>query len=387
MIGMIRRGAAKIFVCVLAGAAVCAVAQKPASVPVFVSGAEGYKCYRIPAIVKTPDGALMAFAEARRNSCSDFGDVSIVLRISVDGGLTWGPMSTAASNGALQAGNPTPIVDILDRRYPKGRVLLLYETGNATEADVREGKGERRIWMQTTVDDGRTWSKAVDITGGTKAASWRAYGTGPGHGLLLTGGPHKGRIVVGAYHSEGAAQYDSHDYAAHIIFSDDHGKTWRRGATLQVPGSNESTVAQRSDGTVVMNSRDETGATPARIISIGKYGRAQWDEVHVAHDLPDPKCEGSMIAYRDKKGWLWLLFSNSGSGVLGKRENLTVSVSSDGGKTWPSHTVLYAGPAAYSDIVLMGNDQLGVLWESADQHGIVFLTHPIKPLLSQFDGR
>lgn len=361
-------------------AAVGVRAQQPVSTPVFVNGTEGYQCFRIPAIVRARDGALMAFAEARRHNCGDFGDVSIVLRVSRDDGATWSAMTTVASNGSLQAGNPVPIVDMLDRHFPKGRILLLYQTGNDTEVNVRQGKGERRIWIESTTDDGATWSAATDITAQTKLPEWRAYGTGPGHGLELAMGPHKGRIVVGSYHSEGGPQSNSHDYAAHSIYSDDHGSTWHIGASVAVPGSNESTTAQRADGAVVMNSRDESGDSLARVVSISKDGGAHWDSTAIAKDLPDPRCEGSMIAYARSKKDMVLLFSNADGGKLGVRRNLTISISRDGGLTWPKHTVLYAGPAAYSDLVLLG-DRLGVLWESADQHGIVFLTTPVAPLL------
>jgi sialidase-1 len=362
-----------------AGACLGMAGQRPASVPVFVNGTQGYRCFRIPAIVRAPDGALLAFAEARRGNCDDFGDVSIVLRVSHDRGATWGAMSTVASNGSLQAGNPSPVVDALDRRYKKGRVLLIYETGDATENNVRQGSGERRVWMKTTSDDGASWSNAADITAETRLPSWRAYGTGPGHGLLLTSGSHAGRIVIGAYHSQGGPQPNGHDYAAHAIYSDDHGATWHIGASVAVPGSNESSAAQRADGAVVINSRDESGESLARVISISKDGGAHWDSSTVARDLPDPKCEGSMIAVGTGKKQR-LLFSNADGGRLGVRRNLTVSVSRDGGLTWPKHTVLYAGPAAYSDLVIFGG-RVGVLWESADEHGIVFLAEPLAPLL------
>ena len=66
-------------------------------IPVFTAGEEGYACYRIPAIVTTLEGTLLAFAEARRKNCGDAGDIDLVLKRSTNGGKTW------------QLGGTTPI--------------------------------------------------------------------------------------------------------------------------------------------------------------------------------------------------------------------------------------------------------------------------------------
>jgi sialidase-1 len=353
--------------------------QSPADlVPIFANGTEGYTCFRIPAIVRTPGGRLLAFAEARRDGCSDFGNVRIVMRRSRNGGKTWGPLETVAENGSLQAGNAAPVVDTMDLRYPHGRVFLVYSTGDAPESAVMQGKGTRRVWFRTSVDDGATWAAPVEITASVKLSSWRAYASGPGHALQLTEGPHAGRIVFAANHSEGPSQAGGRSYQAHTFFSDDHGSTWRLGATVAAPGSNESTAAEGPGGTVVMNSRDQSGSH-ARILSISRDGSGHWDSTFVAQDLPDPTCEGSMIGYEVAKDRRVLLFSNAGD--RRERWNLTISVSMDGGRSWPRHTVLYAGPAAYSDIVALPQGRLGVLWERGDECGIVFLMRSVKSLL------
>ena len=225
-------------------------------VPIFANGADGYTCYRIPAIVQTRDGTLLAFAEARLNSCSDFGNVRIVMRSSHNSGKTWSALETVAENGTLQADNAAPVVDTLDPQYPHGRIFLIYSTGDAPESAVLQGKGTRRVWYRTSVDDGSTWTAPVEITTSVKLPLWRDYATGPGHALQLTEGAHAGRIVVAAYHSEGSPQPTGRSYQANTFFSDDHGHSWRLGATVAAPGSNESTVAQSDGGAVVMNSRD-----------------------------------------------------------------------------------------------------------------------------------
>lgn len=354
-----------------------AATVRGAFTPVFTNGNDGYKCFRIPAIVATPDGALLAFAEGRRNGCNDFGNIQIVMRISRNQGKTWGPLEIIARNSDLQTGNPVPVVDTMDNRYPKGRVLLVYNTGNASETAVREGKGTRRVWYVASTDDGETWSAPVEITSSVKLPTWRSYATGPGHGLLLHNGSHTGRIVIAANHSEAGA-HSASETMAHAFFSDDHGSTWHLGDTLDVPGSNESTAAEADDGAVVMNSRDQSGSSHARIIAISNNGAAGWNRHFIAHDLPDPICQGSMLRYAPKKGKPALLFSNAGSTT--DRVNLTISVSRDGGLTWPRHTLIYTGPSAYSDIVLMRHGKVGILWEHGSDSGIGFTTRKIKSL-------
>ncbi len=378
-----RRDAILYVLCVasiFAGGSVHALPERnPASLtPIFANGTEGYACFRIPAIVRTPDGALLAFAEARRKSCADFGDVRIVMRRSRNGGKRWSALETVAENGTLQADNAVPVVDTMDPRYPRGRVFLIYSTGDAPEPAVVKGNGTRRVWDRTSVNDGATWAAPIEITASVKRPSWRAYATGPGHALQLAVGPHAGRIIVAAYHSAGPPYPEGLAYEANTFFSDNHGRTWRLGATVAWPGSNESTAAQRADGAVVMNSRDQSRKSGGRVISISTDGSERWNVTFAAPDLPDPVCEGSMVSYAFKNVHV-LLFSNAGNTT--ERRDLTISVSRDGGRTWPKHTVLYAGPAAYSDIVVMKKGRLGILWERSDEGGIAFMVRPITPLL------
>ena len=165
-------------------------------IPVYTSGTDGHKSYRIPAIIRSPGGELLAFAEGRVNGSDDFGNIEIVLKRSLDLGKTWGPMTVIANNGKLQAGNPAPVVDLLDPRYPKGRIFLFYNTGNKSESEVRNGNGIREIWYKTSTDNGNSWSEPVNITLQVHkpnqpginqayhfAEDWRSYANTPGHAL------------------------------------------------------------------------------------------------------------------------------------------------------------------------------------------------------------
>ena len=196
---------------------VSATAQQ--KIPVFVSGREGHKSYRIPAIIKLPNNDLLAFCEGRVHGSGDFGDIDIVMKRSNDNGKTWGPMKTIVDADSLQAGNPAPVLDITDIAYPKGRIFLFYNTGNKPEGDIRRGKGIREVWYKTSADGGITWSDPVNITTQVHrpkqplinpaynfSADWRSYANTPGHALQFLSGKYRGRIYVAANHSEGDAK-------------------------------------------------------------------------------------------------------------------------------------------------------------------------------------
>ena len=97
-------------------------------VPVFISGTDGFKSFRIPAIIRAPDGSLLAFCEGRLNGSGDFGNIKIVMKRSRDNGETWGQIQTVATNDTLQTDNAAPVVDMADPAYPKGRIFLFYNT-------------------------------------------------------------------------------------------------------------------------------------------------------------------------------------------------------------------------------------------------------------------
>jgi sialidase-1 len=242
----------------LALASIMSVAQRTA-IPVFTSGTEGHKSYRIPAIISLPNGALLAFAEGRVNGSGDFGDINIVLKRSMDGGNSWDPLQYVAEFDTLQCGNPAPVVDLTDPRFPQGRIFLFYNTGNNHEGEVRKGKGFKQVWFKTSVDGGLTWSAPTDITlqvhrpyhpevneAYSFKEDWRTYANTPGHAMQFQSGRYKGRIYVAANHSAGPPKKQAEDYDAHGFYSDDHGNSFHLGSSLQWPGSNESMATELS---------------------------------------------------------------------------------------------------------------------------------------------
>ncbi|WP_313266790.1 sialidase family protein [Sphingobacterium sp.] len=376
--------------CIMGAFALLAGICQAQEVNVFVSGEEGYKSYRIPAIVKDKTGQLIAFAEGRVDHAGDFGNVDIVYKISQDNGKTWGPLHVAVDNDNLQVGNPAPVVDLLDPAYPKGRLLLFYNTGNNHEGEVRKGNGLRECWSISSADGGKTWSNPQNITLETHRPNqpsvnaqynfqedWRTYANTPGHALQFDSGKYKGRIYIPANHSEGNPKSDGKDYFAHSYYSDDHGKTFKIGASVKFEGSNETMAAQISGTGLYMNSRNQQGNVKSRIVSYSNDGGVTWDTTYYDKNLPDPVNQGAVLSWQ-KKGRYLLAVCNAAS--TNRRDNLTVRLSKDQGKTWYFNQVIAKAPedvkgdyAAYSDLVLLNKNKLGVLFEKENYSKIVFL--------------
>ncbi|RAJ76488.1 sialidase-1 [Chitinophaga dinghuensis] len=361
--------------------------QQPAIV--YKSGMEGYKSFRIPAMVSMPNGTLLAFAEGRVQHAGDFGDIKIVLKTSQDNGVTWSPLKVVAENDSLQAGNPAPVVDLTDPEYPKGRIFLFYNTGNNHEGEIRKGHGLREVWYVTSADGGATWSAPVNITTQVHrpkqpqvnpaynfSDDWRSYANTPGHALQFSKGKYCGRIYVAANHSAGNPQPHFTDYAAHGFYTDDHGKTFHLGATVPVPGSNECTAAELSGGQLMLNARNQQGDKRMRIVAISNDGGATWKSTQFDDRLPDPVCQGSILNIGWKKGKAILAFSNAADTI--QRNHLTVRISNPDAKAWPVTIPVAATPdkkgdyTAYSDLALTADNRIGILYERNGYSEIVF---------------
>lgn len=365
-------------------------AQTNNEVPVFISGQDGYESYRIPAIINTPNGDLLAFCEGRVHHAGDFGDIDIVLKRSSDNGKTWSRLQKVVDHGALQAGNPAPVVDLLDPAYPQGRIFLFFNTGNNHEGEVRKGLGLREVWFITSTDGGKTWSEATNITTQVHRPNqpnanpayhftddWRSYANTPGQGMQFDRGKFKGRIYIAANHSSGTPQEAFKDYHAHGYYTDDHGKTFHLSESVPFEGSNESMAALIHGDTLLMNSRNQQGNVRSRIISLSSDGGTTWDTTYYDLQLPDPVNQGSLLAFNGEDGERLLAFCNAAD--TAHRDNLTLRVSRNGGKTWFFNQSIAKAPsgyqgayAAYSDLVKIGNKRLGVLFEKEGYTQIVF---------------
>jgi sialidase-1 len=366
---------------------------QPKVISVFNNGEAHYGCFRIPAIIKAPNGDLLAYAEARKNGCNDFGDIDIVMKRSTDNGNSWSALQVVADNGELKAGDPAPVADLSDPRYPGGRIFLLYNTANTSESDARKGSGVREVWYITSTDNGVTWDKPVNITSSVHkplapsynpaykfAEDWRTIALTPGHALQLTRGKNKGRIFVAANHSTASVQDGATTIVnkSHCFYSDDHGETWRLGATVEIPGGNESTAAELKEGGVIQNIRYKSPNDKYRVLAFSKSDGEKWDTVFICRDLPDPVCEGSTISFKYKSNFL-ILFSNAASQT--KRERLTVWVSKDNGKSWPVSFIVDNGQASYSDLIAIKADKIGLIYEQGADNGIIYRQLSVKDIL------
>ncbi|MFG2022451.1 exo-alpha-sialidase [Streptomyces sp. NPDC048825] len=342
------------------------------SVP-FTAGQNGYDTYRIPATIRTRTGAVLAFAEGRRNGAGDTGNIDVVLRRSGDGGCTWGRLSVITAGQGDTRGNPAPVVD-----PATGKVVLLtsYNDGAVTEAQIMRGEvtpeQSRRVFVQTSRDDGRRFSAPRDITDSVKLPSWRWYATGPGHAVALTRGPHAGRLVMPANHSAAppAGSTDTGQetkyYGAHALYSDDGGVTWRLGFIDDsydgLDNSNESIAAQLPDGRLYFSSRDQHGTSAGnRLDSYSSDGGVTLDRPYTVqptlNDVPVVQC--SVLQLQGAGGAL--LFS--GPSVPTARQSMAIWRSADAGRTFTKALTLSTQPAAYSDLVQLGGDKVGVLYE------------------------
>ncbi|AJZ85412.1 MULTISPECIES: exo-alpha-sialidase [Streptomyces] len=362
------------------------------SVP-FRAGTEGYTSYRIPAVVLTHAGTVLAFAEGRVDSSADYGHIDLVLKRSADGGRTWGALQIVARDEDGTAGNPAPVV--LDGGPHDGRVLLVHirSAASATEDRIRRGEVSaadgRRVWLTYSDDDGASWSGAREITASIKRPEWRWYATTPGHALQLRYGAHAGRIVVAANHSlpptvPGDDGTEGRYNGGHDLLSDDDGATWRIGYVDDNPDGyvnvNETTAAQLSDGRVYFNTRTDATAPGNRADAHSGDGGATLDlPFRPQAGLVAPVVEGSVLHLGEPDA---LLFSGPADPAY--RALMTVRTSHDGGVTWhPTHTV-NGLPAAYSDLVRLDEATVGLLYETGDFSAystITFRRIPVERLV------
>jgi sialidase-1 len=355
-------------------------------IDLFEAGKEGYALYRIPGVVVTPRGTVLAYCEARRTGKSDWDTIDIMLRRSNDGGKAWEPRRQVAHFGPRVPKNPVALakklandddttvnnpIAIVDRNT--GSVHFLYCVEYA------------RCFAMRSDDDGQTFSTPVDITACfdefRPEYDWKVLATGPGHGIQLA----NGRMVVAVWLSTGTGGHAHRPSVTSTIYSDDSGKTWRRGA-IAVPNTgefvnpNETVLIELADGRVMLNVRSESEAH-RRLVTVSNDGATGWSRPAFDDALLEPICMGSIVrlSTRPRGDKDRILFANphnldraDGKGKPGvgrDRKNLSIKLSYDEGRTWPVNKALEPGYGAYSDLAVGPDGTIFCLYERGGDDG------------------
>ena len=336
---------------------------------IFKSGSEGYNTFRIPTIITTDSGVVLAFAEGRKNSSSDSGDIDLVLKRSTDGGKTWGDLIVIRDDSTNVCGNPSPVID---RKTGKIFLLSTWNRGDDTESEIinMTSVDTRRVYVMNSIDEGLSWSKPIEITDKVKKPNWTWYATGPVHGIQIREGSKKGRMIIPCDHIEA----NTKKYYSHIIYSDDGGSSWNIGGTTPQDQVNECSVAEIGKGKLILNMRNYDRTQMNRKISISNDYGESWGDIYDDKALVEPICQASILRYSFKGyGRNDLLFINPAD--KNKRLNMTLRLSNDLGRTWKGEFLLHEGPSAYSDITKLRNGNVGCLFEAGKNspyEGIVY---------------
>ena len=336
---------------------------------IFKSGSEGYNTFRIPSIITTDSGVVLAFAEGRKNSSSDSGDIDLVLKRSTDGGKTWSDLIVIRDDSTNVCGNPSPVID---RKTGKIFLLSTWNRGDDTESEIinMTSVDTRRVYVMNSIDEGLSWSKPIEITDKVKKPNWTWYATGPVHGIQIKEGNKKGRMIIPCDHIEA----NTKKYYSHIIYSDDGGSSWNIGGTTPQDQVNECSVAEIGKGKLILNMRNYDRTQMNRKISISNDYGESWGDIYDDKALVEPICQASILRYSFKgSGRNDLLFINPAD--KNKRLNMTLRLSNDLGRTWKGEFLLHEGPSAYSDITKLRNGNIGCLFEAGKNspyEGIVY---------------
>ena len=356
-----------------------------ARIDLFTARTGGYVTYRIPGVVVTAKGTLLAYCEARQGT-GDWAPIDIMLRRSTDDGKIWEPAHKIAEAPADIARNPAAIgrdagrgatinnpVAIADP--VSGAVHFLYCVNYA------------RCFVMRSDDDGKTFSAPKEITATfdqfRQQYDWKVIATGPGHGIRL----QSGRLIVPVWLSLGTGGGGHRPSCVSTIYSDDDGRTWQRGQivvndTPQTPNPSESTAVQLPDGRVMLNIRCES-ARYRRLVSISPDGATNWSQPTFDDSLIDPICEASLLRLPGKNE---IVFANPSNPDLtspaftpgpakGKpRKNLTLRWSDDSGKTWPKSRVIDEGMSGYCDLATNAQGTIFCLYERGGAKGNMFDT-------------
>jgi sialidase-1 len=357
----------------------------------YQGGAGSYALYRIPGIVVTAKGTVLAYCEARKTGKSDWDTIDILLRRSTDDGRTFSPPRKIAEVAGPKTKNPVALAQNLanadDVTYNNPVAIVDRQSGVVHFLFCLE---YMRCFYQRSDDDGQTFSPPVEITAAFEAFrseyDWRVLAVGPGHGIQLT----SGRLVVPVWLSTGTGGHAHRPSVTTLIYSDDSGRTWRAGEIAvrneaPIINPNETVVVQLADGRTMFNVRSESHAH-RRLATTSRDGATGWSKAEFHDELLEPICMASIVrlSQRPANDKNRLLFANphnlaraDGTEAPGKprdRKNLSIKLSYDEGGTWPVNKSLEPGASAYSDLAVLPDGTILCFYERSSASRVRLLT-------------
>lgn len=349
-------------------AALPSFAAEPVRQDLFTAGEGGYVMYRIPGIVVTAKGTILVYCEARKKG-SDWGEIDLLYRRSTDGGKTWSDPAPLGKRPADAARNPAAVArkQGVDGAITMNNPVMI--AGKAGEVHLLYCIEYGRCFYARSDDDGKTFGPSTEITSAfdklKSEYDWKVMATGPGHGIELS----TGRLLVPVWLSLGTEGNAHRPSRVTTVYSDDNGKTWSAGSLVPadpaVINPSETNAVELSDGRVMLNLRHE-GPARLRAVTISPDGAAGWSKLGLHENLPEPVCFASLERYSGGKGSDGkniILFSNPHNSTDRKRQNLSIKLSEDDGKTWPTMKVLEPGLSAYSDLAVGPDGRIHCFFE------------------------
>ena len=342
------------------------------AVPVFTMGENGFQYYRIPALVETANGTLVAIADNRGSALGDLPNIiSIVAKTSTNGGQTWSDMKTIAQGNATAGTTYGDAAAVYDEEI--GKIITIF-VGNENYGANRVGLWESnssnilRLYQSESSDNGASWTTPKDISSsiysaiyGTNASNWIGMFAGSGSAVQLKQGTHKGRLMfVVAARTNSTWGGAMSNYA---VYSDDHGATWQVSSVACTSGD-EAKIVELSNGDLLMSIKnrkdDSSNGTGYRLMAKSTDQGASWTPATVNNNLMDPACNGDVVS-TTYGGTYYLLHSLPAS--TSTRENVTIYISSDNGQTWPISKQVYSGYSAYSSLEVLNDGTVGIIVE------------------------
>lgn len=327
---------------------------------VFIGGEDNVHTYRIPALLATAGGALLAFCEARKISQGDASPTDMVLKRSLDGGRSWRPPQVlVAGEGNEAIMNPCPVID--------GQTIFLICMNAHKKARCRH-----QHLLLRSEDDGQSWSQPV-VLDACIAPYDDTFVPGPGVSIRM----RDGRLVVPGYTNVITDDGSRPASFSRVLYSDDQGRTWRMGQPVASSTSNESQVVELADGSLLINWREQNHLDASahrgrRGTAVSRDGGETWSEPVFARELNEAPCQAGFLRYSlagtgDRNR---LLFSNPDAvpgPEGGARTKMTVRMSYDEGQTWPVARLIHGGPSIYSSLAVLPDGLITLLYECGEE--------------------